>query len=548
MSDLTRAGWSISSSEPALNRLAENKGVGVFVVDLGVEDPLDFSLGSLELSTRKMTTNGSLEVSASVNRLGPASQRSIQLTVEKPDSSLPVVRDGKAMFPEKTWTVNRTIDVRDNGTAKTKLEFQELLEPGVYHGKVEIVGSDPLAVNDQQFFTFEVSEPWQALIVRPDGTDSSVIRKTIAPQSMVQTGTSSFEETTISQIALSEIKSLEQYHAIFLVDPEPMAEETWKMLEDRVAGGGGLAIFLGNNAVGLNGLPDPTFLTPTATKLLTGKLTVQFHCPDRANEPFILSPRGFQHPVLAPFRKVTAGIPWQRNPVFTFWGIEPDDNEEDFPTATVISYSNFEPALIERQIGLGRILVMTTPVSEPNNLRNREQWNQLRPFDELAWASFVVFHGISRFIVNADSDSLDIKVGQVASLRNDLKKFPDTWTIFSPDPEKPPAKIATVGGNLNYRFTDTPGHYRLKGILEGPVLRGFSANLNPAGVDLNRIEPAELDKVLGSERYQLARQKDEITRQQGTARKGREFYPLLMMMMFAAVVIEFLVSNRFYKS
>jgi len=57
-----------------------------------------------------------------------------------------------------------------------------------------------------------------------------------------------------------------------------------------------------------------------------------------------------------------------------------------------------------------------------------------------------------------------------------------------------------------------------------------------------------LDKVLGSGRYQLAKQKDEITRQQGHARKGREFYPLLMMMLFAAVVIEYLVSNRFYKS
>ena len=100
---------------------------------------------------------------------------------------------------------------------------------------------------------------------------------------------------------------------------------------------------------------------------------------------------------------------------------------------------------------------------------------------------------------------------------------------------------------MTYPHTDTPGHYRLKGVLEGPVLRGFSANIDPATVDLTRIGPEDLDKVLSAGRYQLAKGEDDITRQQGQARKGREFYPLLMMMMFAAIVVEYLVSNRFYK-
>jgi hypothetical protein len=93
-----------------------------------------------------------------------------------------------------------------------------------------------------------------------------------------------------------------------------------------------------------------------------------------------------------------------------------------------------------------------------------------------------------------------------------------------------------------------PGHYRFKGVLDGPVTRGFSATIDPATVDLTRLEPEELDKALGAGRYQLAKNQDEISRKQGQARKGREFYPLLMLMMFAAIVIEYLVSNRFYKS
>jgi len=93
-----------------------------------------------------------------------------------------------------------------------------------------------------------------------------------------------------------------------------------------------------------------------------------------------------------------------------------------------------------------------------------------------------------------------------------------------------------------------PGHFRFKGVLDGPVLRGFSANIDSKTVDLTRAAPEELDSALGAGRYQLARGQEEITRQQGQARKGREFYPLLMLMMFAAIVIEYLVSNRFYKN
>jgi cytochrome c-type biogenesis protein CcmH/NrfG len=109
--------------------------------------------------------------------------------------------------------------------------------------------------------------------------------------------------------------------------------------------------------------------------------------------------------------------------------------------------------------------------------------------------------------------------------------------------------LNTIDNTIRYRFTDFPGHYRLKGVLDqGPVLRGFSVNLPEAATDLSRIEPDELDGVLGPERYQLARQKDEIQRQQGTTRIGQEFYPLLMLMMLIALGVEYLMSNRFYQS
>jgi hypothetical protein len=536
VSDLTRKGWS-PSADPAINRLLQDDSISLFVVDVGVDDPVDFRMGSLELSARQITSNGSLKIKTSVNRLGGAAQRNVLLTVERPDVTRPVISNGKTLFPEKVWTIKQTVDVFENGSSSIEFPFEEALQPGVFHGKVEIVGGDPLAIDDEQFFTFEVSSPWQALLVRSGNSGSDFLQDTLNISG-------SFDTTIVDQVEFEEIDDLKKYNAIFLVDPKPVTDESWTALESFVNDGGGLCVFLGPNAATRDGIPDPSFRTEAASRILTGKLSNQFRCPDRVKDPFVFSPQDYTHPILSPFREISTSLPWGKNPVFTFWGLERDNNSEEFPTDDIASYNNFEPAILERRIGAGRVLVMTTPVSEPVRPEGRKVWNQKPEFPQI-W--FAIVRGMTRHVVQADSDSLGVRVGQVASLRNDLKKYPDSWNLFSPDPEKPPSKIASINGAVTYSHTDMPGQYRLKGVLNGPVLRGFSANIDPATVDLTRVDPEELDKVLGAGRYQLAKEQDDISRQQGQARKGREFYPLLMLMMFAAVVIEYLVSNRFYK-
>jgi len=422
ISDLTRKGWS-PTDDPAMRRLIEQDHISLFVVDVGVEDPVDFRLGALELSGRQITSNGLLKVSAKINRLGGAAERNVRLSVEIPDNTRPVISGGKALFPEKSWVLTNLVDVFENGTSSTEFQFQESLLPGTYHGKVEIVGGDPLAIDDEQFFTFEVSSPWQAIVVRPEGTDASFLESVLA-------SSGSFESIVMDQVDFEAIDDLSKYAAVFLVDPNPTADETWERLEGFVGQGGGLAIFLGHNAADRDGLPDPSFQTDAASRVLSGKLANTFSCPDRIAAPFVLSPQNYNNTILSDFRSVSTSVPWAKYPVFSFWGLEPDDREEEFPTSTVCSYNNFEPAIVDRRMGSGRILVMTTPVSEPVNLRGRKSWNQ-RPLRPFVW--FVMVRAITRHIVQADSDALDVRVGDFASFRNDLTKYPDSWNVFSPE-------------------------------------------------------------------------------------------------------------------
>ena len=52
--------------------------------------------------------------------------------------------------------------------------------------------------------------------------------------------------------------------------------------------------------------------------------------------------------------------------------------------------------------------------------------------------------------------------------------------------------------------------------------------------------------MLGAERYQFARRRDEIERVQGAQRVGREFYPFLIALLALVVGLEHLLANRFY--
>ena len=306
--------------------------------------------------------------------------------------------------------------------------------------------------------------------------------------------------------------------------------------------GGGLGIFLGHNAAD-GAEPHSSFLTDAAQRVLSGELDTQWF----SEEPdLFLSPKELTHPIFNLVRENETAVLWNRFPVFMHWGIEPDGREAELPTQTLLRYGNLEPAVIERTIGTGRVLIMTTPVTEYGFVGDRISWNALLSDDPVP--AFILLTGMNSHLVHRDVSSLNIQVGQTVSFANDPREFPENYQVFSPVADKSPSQLNT-DGKIRFRFTDDPGHYRLKGIFnEQVLLRGFSANLGQAVTDMTRLQPDELDSFLGPERYQLARQKNEIQRQQGKTRRGQEFYPLLMLMMLVVMAVEYLMSNRFYKS
>ena len=546
VTDLTTESWSGENTQQLVRQLKRRPEYGLFVIDVGVESPNNFSLAPLQLSASEISTNGRLNVKSKARRVGGAGQRTVKMLVEKIDTSRPVVRDRKTLFPTETFLPqSQVLDIRENATAGVQFSFSQPLSTGTYHGSVEIEGRDGLSIDDKRFFTFRVSPPRSTLVVHPINVDARVLQSLLVPSQSVAAGTNRFECEVVTQAEFAGMKQFSQYDAVFVLDPKPFADDRWELMESYVDNGGGLGLFLGPNA-NKNGFADASFTNEIAQRVMGGLLEQQWF--DETDKLVLDPPTETSHPIFKSIQGSETSILWNRFPITKFWGFKQDASPDGLPTQTLMRYTNREPAVIERTIGKGRVLTMTTPVTEYGYSPDRRSWNLLLGGTGLKPVPlFLLLKGVVSHLVQSDAESLNVQVGQLSTFKNDLRQFPDAYQVFSPNPDKPPNNLNSVDNQIRYRFNDSPGHYRYRGVFdEQVVLRGFSSNLPLATTDLTRVGADFLDDVLGPDRYQLATDKSEITRQQGTTRRGQELYPFIVVMMLLILGLEYLMSNRFY--
>lgn len=527
-SDLSAAAWKADQAGDLDGLLKERPNLLVYVVDVGVEQPRNLSLGELQLSAQLLAQSGQLKISTVLRSLGLEGERTVELHLEDADPNLPVIRDGKLELPRDQKRGAQTVNLATGNP--TSIEFSVTgFELGAAQGKVRIVGEDGLSADDVRYFAIDVQKPWPVLVATGPNVDSDYLVNSIAPPDYRQTNQARFICQTIDQAELPG-KDLAAFRAVCLLDPSPLPDEAWQKLATFVEGGGGVAIFLGHHAQAAN------FNTTASQRVLGGKLARV----TRTGGDVYLAPRSLDHPVMAPFRELEANVPWDRFPVYYHWNLDDLSSE----TRSLVSFGNNRPALLETPLGNGKVLTLTTPISDPLRPEGRPTWNEL-PTGEDAWPAFVLVNEILQYLVQTGEGRLNYHTGDTVVLNNPPELFPERYQLFTPLEE--PQEVLARDGKLVIRVTERAGPYRLRGQRGGPLARGFAVNYDDEVGDLTRISPERLDELLGKERYRLARTRDEIDRAVGADRQGSEFF-LPLFAFFALVLgLEQLLANRFYK-
>ncbi|MEK6239734.1 MAG: BatA domain-containing protein [Planctomycetales bacterium] len=519
--DLSRSAWSAATLRKIQASLGQSHGVAVHVIDVGVEKPSNNALEDARLSSQVVPKNSPVTLTARVHREGAAERRSIELWL-----------DNKQGAPERRGA--QTVELSPDSPQTVEFALP-LLPEGVHQGFLKIAGKDGLELDDRQFFSLEVKPAWKVLLVSADPEDAVYLRNALAPRKLAREGRARYRPDWVPLEGFPQRTLIGKYAAVCLLDPPPVSADAWNHLREFVEFGGGAAIFLGRNAR----RDVKSFNTTEAQALLPGPLFERV--ARRPDGGLYLVPKSHDHPMLSEFRELETQNPWSFFPVFRYWQFEGDD-----PPGIVIRYNDRSPALVEKRIGKGRAVTMTTTISDSPNRKGT--WNEL----VADWPFVMLAEEMMNHLAGGSGGRMNYSMGQSASLSLPAETPRTRFLLQKPDGRA--ARIHSDADSNRLRISRAqipqPGNYLAEATVnDQAIVAGFSVNLLPRTTRLERISQEEIKEGLGeSAPVQFARGQEEINRAVGKARVGNEWFEGLVLLLSLFLAVEYVFANRFYGS
>ncbi|HEY4233114.1 MAG TPA: BatA domain-containing protein [Lacipirellulaceae bacterium] len=515
--DLASAAWNEHTLADFAARLKELPGATVYLIDVGVEKPHNFAIGALRLSGEELTPGSLLQLNTDLVATGEIAEHG--------DVTIELYLDDAAGGMQKRG--QQVLKVEKEGEP-AHVEFSlSGVEPGTHQGYVRIVGEDALPSDDVRYFTIEVRPPRKVLIVGDQLEDTLFLREALAPTATAGLLRSKFVCDARTMAELASV-TLADYDAVCLTDPSPPAAATWQSLTDYVHSGGGVGIFLGRHA------KRDELNEPSPQQLLAAKLRWQ------SRDATYLRPTAIEHPALAGLRDMADAVPWSEFPVFKYWELESPASG----VVNIASYANGKPAILERRVGSGRAITMTTSVSDP---AGNDPWNLL-PSGPDPWPFLALANGLVEYLAGAGDAHFNYLAGQTVLLHLSPDEELSSYVLQMPGASAVRQSLTPGQRELSITSTAALGNYRVRaGGEKGKLDRGFSINCPAEMSQLARADFATIAKSLGEDRVRLAHNREEIEVHVGLGRMGRELFPLLIVAMALVLGAESLLANRFYK-
>ncbi|MBT6156672.1 MAG: hypothetical protein HOL01_05595 [Planctomycetaceae bacterium] len=519
--DLSAHGWKMNAARTLQDTLKEYEWANVYIIDVGILEPTNFSVAGLRLSKRVVPIGGELIVTANVDGVGKGTDsetRMLELYLEDMDGKR--VKKGQQLAQR-----GDSIDFPIRG-----------LRAPISRGEVRLVSSDPLEGDDVRYFTVAVRPPPQVLVVYENYSEALFWIDALAPGDLNESR-ARFRVTPlhVSKFQPADIAGPSVVCLVNLANPSVVI---WNALGEFVEDGGGLFITAGNRRV------DPVaYNRDSAQNILPGKLLARLSfTPAERLDLGVL-----EHPVLKKFDTVGGAAELSSVDVHRYWRVKPHK-----AASVVIPYSDWrtDPALLERVHGKGRVLLFTTAIGrETIGRESSEKWADL-PAVTSGWPYFVLADQITNYLARQRIGTLNYTAGESVSVPLDPERPVNRYLMQKPGTfQQLPGEVAEGSESISINDADRLGNYTLVGAeKKSTFATGFSVNPDPNESDFRRLEERELNRLFGEGRFDVARDIDELTRRVSRGRLGQEVFPLVLFLVLVVFCGEHLVSNRFYKA
>ncbi|MFO1019265.1 MAG: BatA domain-containing protein [Planctomycetales bacterium] len=511
LTDLAASAWQNEISAQLAEQLKQFPELGLYIIDVGIEQPTNLALNQLKVSPAVVTNQGSTTVSAVLTNTSAPKEVTAEIYLESNESSRKLVKQGQ-------------MTLSPSATSPGGVSFPLTGLTGRYRqGEIRLNSSDPLAFDDVLRFTLDVLPTIENLVVSETREEAEFWMTALAPGDLVRQKRNSVQCRWCTPQQLPG-KKLEEVQVVTLINVPRLGDDQWARLEKYVDVGGSLTVFLGG------AVDAGSYNSAAAQKVLPVELLghVRFLPPE-----FIDLQQGLQHPLFQKFGDL--GITTlDMIDVRRYW------KTVAVSGARVLAQYSDErktPAVVERRIGKGRSVLVTTAA-------NREgDWNDL-PVHGL----FVVFAGEMVRGLTQQPAALNYVAGETAIVPLPEDGSGGNYLLRKPSQQQIPVSAGEAKTTLALRDLEELGHYRLLSAEKHSTFeRGFSVNAAPRENNLTRLLPAELDKRLGAKRWTLTRSMEDLQRTVNTGRIGVEIVPHVFTFLLLMFVGEHVLGNFFYR-
>jgi hypothetical protein len=517
--------------------LRDYQGAFAVFVDVGVDNPVDLAVESLELPTQidsqaprqVFAPNEQIVLRAVVRATGSAFARGIDCLIDgqvKAQSEVKLKRDAREPVVFRI----------DAGKLK--------LSKGLHQVEVRVSAQDALAFDDRRFATIEIREARTVLAI----ADSSE-RADIWKKALEATGEFQCDVETPAVVLKGGADYLRRFQAVCVFGLAKPESALWRLVKRYVEGGGGLAVMppsdakLAEESVKAYGDVD-------ALELLPGRLVAMVNTDPKPGRVWDWQPGAFQNELLKPFRQ------WLSNPGIDFvkvprrasryWRVEPKKKTE---AEVLVRFQDKPPdaALLERifagKTGQGRVILFTSPFDgEPG-------WNNYMETD----SSFCVImpYLTMRYLAGRmQAASWNFVSGQPVVVPLPLDKRQPPYSVDGPPLEDDAHSVLEPPRNensLRVRGAVRPGNYPIRDKNDVQIA-AFSVNVPSAESDLSRVPLEQITSLFGPKAVlPVGRDVKLVEALRDHWSQPLELLPLFLILLLLGLVVESLFANKFYR-
>jgi hypothetical protein len=553
--DRAASSWDASRIEDLkkLRDAVPPPAVAHAVVDVGTDKPVNVALLNTEMHDgrpQQVPANQPVAVTVTVASTG----------LDVRPVVLAVLDDGRPLRKE--------VEVKDGQTQSLTFDFRDL-KPGLHQLRFELENADALMADNRRYFTFRVAEPRKVLAITDEAGDPE--NGNYGDAHFWRLAVNANREFACDVVKTDAVPELAPYEAVTLLSAARPDAALWEKLQKYVEAGGQLIVA----PPGDDRLVLDAYNGEAATKVLPGAFKdkpvdvtlLPENNPRRRGVAWSVltrndaeSDRELQHPMLAPIKdwKAKPDVDVIRNPrkAYKYWLVEPRGGGRTVATYdTDDDAKSRHPAVLERTLGKGRVLLLTTKVEPPSDADWNDYWapgnSWIVAFPDL----------LLRYAAGSAADvNFNHPVGTTVTvpLAKLLAGKRDNLSLNGLGIAGTDALLRIGERQTDVRIgpprTDTAGSLKITAANpppgSPPYEEGFSLNVPPEESTLDKA-PVEGIEALTGEGTVIPVGKNvplaEMLEKSPISQRPVDLFPWLLIAVLVLLVVENLLSNRFYR-